>query len=134
MNIALVVILIVAGVVLLLLELFLLPGFGIAGIAGFLSLGGAVAAAYLRIGAMAGHITLAAAVVASALAVYGFIRSHALQKMALDTSIESQVKLASPGKKIENLERDAKQMDAEREKEREEKATANAEDVGKPQL
>ena len=51
MNIALVVILIVAGVILLLLELFLLPGFGIAGITGFLSLAGAVAAAYLRIGA-----------------------------------------------------------------------------------
>ena len=114
MDIALVVILIVAGVLLLLLELFLLPGFGIAGVAGFLSLAGAVAAAYLRIGTTAGHITLAAAIVAAALAVYGFIRSHALQKMALDTSIESKVKLASPGKKIEDLEHDAKEMDKER--------------------
>lgn len=134
MDIALVVILIVAGVILLLLELFLLPGFGIAGVAGFLSLAGAVAAAYLRIGVTAGHITLAAAIVAAALAVYGFIRSHALQKMALDTSIESKVELASPGKKIENLERDAKKMDKERKKENEEKATANAEDIEKPQL
>lgn len=134
MDIALVVILIVAGVILLLLELFLLPGFGIAGVAGFLSLAGAVAAAYLRIGITAGHITLAAAIVAAALAVYGFIRSHALQKMALDTSIESKVELASPGKKIENLERDAKKMDKERKKENEEKATANAEDIEKPQL
>lgn len=105
MNIALVVILIVAGVILLLLELFLLPGFGIAGITGFLSLAGAVAAAYLRIGATAGHITLAAAIVAAALAVYGFLKSHALQKMALDTSIDSQVTLASPGRKIADLER-----------------------------
>lgn len=134
MDIALVVILIVAGVILLLLELFLLPGFGIAGVAGFLSLAGAVAAAYLRIGATAGHITLAAAIVAASLAVYGFIRSHALQKMALDTSIESKVELASPGKKIENLERDAKKMDKERKKENEEKATANAEDIEEPQL
>lgn len=134
MDIALVVILIVAGVILLLLELFLLPGFGIAGVAGFLSLAGAVAAAYLRIGVTAGHITLAAAIVAAALAVYGFIRSHALQKMALDTSIESKVELASPGKKIENLERDAKKMDKERKKENEEKATANAEDIEEPQL
>ena len=132
MNIALVVILIVAGVILLLLELF--PGFGIAGITGFLSLAGAVAAAYLRIGATAGHITLAAAIVAAALAVYGFLKSHALQKMALDASIDSQVTLASPGRKITDLERDAKVMDAEREKEREEKATANAEDIGEPQV
>ena len=114
--------------------MFLLPGFGIAGITGFLSLAGAVAAAYLRIGATAGHITLAAAIVAAALAVYGFLKSHALQKMALDTSIDSQVTLASPGRKIADLERDAKVMDAEREKEREEKATANAEDIGEPQV
>lgn len=134
MNIALVVILIVAGVILLLLELFLLPGFGIAGITGFLSLAGAVAAAYLRIGATAGHITLAAAIVAAALAVYGFLKSHALQKMALDASIDSQVTLASPGRKITDLERDAKVMDTEREKKREEKATANAEDIVEPQV
>lgn len=134
MNIALVIILIVAGVVLLLLELFLLPGFGIAGIAGFLSLIGAVVAAYLKIGVVAGHITLAAAILASALAIYGFLRSHALQKMALHTEIDSKVELAAPGKKIENLEREAKQMDEEREKQREEKAAAAGDEVGEPQL
>lgn len=126
MNIALVVILIVAGVILLLLEMFLLPGFGIAGIAGFLSLIGAVAAAYLKISAMAGHITLGAAILTSAIAVYGFIRSRALQKMALDTSIDSKVELASPGKKIEDLERSAREMNKEREKKREQTSETKA--------
>lgn len=126
MNIALVVILIVAGVILLLLEMFLLPGFGIAGIAGFLSLIGAVAVAYLKISAMAGHITLGAAILTSAIAVYGFIRSRALQKMALDTSIDSKVELASPGKKIEDLERSAREMNKEREKKREQTSETKA--------
>ncbi len=119
MNIALVVILVVAGVILLLLEMFLLPGFGIAGIAGFVSMIGAVVAAYLKISAIAGHITLGAAILTSAIAIYGFVRSRALQKMALDTSIDSKVELASPGKKIEDLERSAKEMNEEREKKRE---------------
>ena len=42
MDIILVVLLVLAGVALLLMELFLLPGFGIAGVAGFVFLVGAV--------------------------------------------------------------------------------------------
>lgn len=120
MNILLVVLLVLAGVVLLLLEVFLLPGFGIAGIAGFVSLAGAVAAAYLKISALAGHITLGAVLLTSALAAYWFLRGNALQKMALDTSIDSKVDLASPGKKIENLEREAQDLEKEAAKKAEE--------------
>ncbi|MCQ2342250.1 MAG: hypothetical protein MJZ75_01975 [Paludibacteraceae bacterium] len=104
-DLILVVLLAVAGVVLLLLELFLLPGFGIAGISGFACLIGSVVVAYLRISATAGHIALAACIVLVALAVYGFLRSHALEKMALDTTIDSKVDLADPGKKIEELKK-----------------------------
>lgn len=124
MNILLVVLLVLAGVVLLLLEVFLLPGFGIAGIAGFVSLAGAVAAAYLKISALAGHITLGAVLLTSALAAYWFLRGNALQKMALDTSIDSKVDLASPGKKIENLEREAQDLEKEAAKKAEEAAQA----------
>ena len=94
MNIFLVVLLVLAGVALLLLEMFLLPGFGIAGISGFLSLIGAVALAWLRISHVAGIITLCACVLVSLLAIWGFLRSHALDKMALDTQIDSHVDLA----------------------------------------
>lgn len=127
MNIILVVLLVVAGVVLLLLEIFLLPGFGIAGIAGLLSLTGAVVAAYLRIGATAGHITLAGVLVAVALSVYAFVRGRALQRMSLDTSIDSKVDLAAPGKKIQNLEREASAIGKKEEK-RIEQATQEAEE------
>ena len=95
MNIFLVVLLVLAGVALLLAEMFLLPGFGIAGISGFGALAGAVVVAWLKIGAVAGYITLAASVVLSVLAIWWFIRSKTLDKMALDTKIEGHVELAN---------------------------------------
>lgn len=94
MNVFLVVLLVLAGVALLLLEMFLLPGFGIAGIGGFGCLIGAVVLAWLRIGSIAGYIALGACLLLSALAIWGFLRSHALDKMALDSKIDGHVELA----------------------------------------
>lgn len=120
-EILLVALLVIVGVVLLVLEMFLIPGFGIAGVSGFACLVGAVVAAYLKISALAGHITLAAGVILSGLAIWGFLRSRALDKMALDTKIDSKVELAKPGKKIERLEEEAQKIDA-----KEQKATKKA--------
>ena len=94
MDIFLVVLLVLAGVALLLMELFLLPGFGIAGVAGFGFLAGAVYYAYAFLGMVAGMITLGVCVLVSILAIWGFMRSKALDKMSLDTKIDSQVTLA----------------------------------------
>ena len=118
MNILIVVLLVLFGVALLVAELFLLPGFGIAGIAGFLSLGGAVAMAYLRLAPVypwAGHITLLVSVVLTAVAIWLFLRAKTIDKIALDTTIDSSVSLAEPGKKIEKLEAGAKRMEEETE-------------------
>ena len=95
MDIFLVVLLVLAGVALLLMEMFLLPGFGIAGISGFACLIGAVVVAWLFISQLAGIITLCACVLLTALAIWGFVRSKALDKMALDTKIDGHVKLAN---------------------------------------
>lgn len=95
------------GVGLLLAEMFLLPGFGIAGIFGLLSLAGAVVLAYLKLTAMwawAGHLTLAACVVLSGIAVWVFVKSKAMEKMALDTKIEGGVDMPSAGKHMEDLQ------------------------------
>ncbi len=95
------------GVGLLLAEMFLLPGFGIAGIFGLLSLVGAVVLAYLKLTAMwawAGHLTLAACVVLSGIAVWVFVKSKAMDKMALDTKIEGGVDMPSAGKHMEDLQ------------------------------
>lgn len=113
MDILLVIILLVFGVLMLVAELFLLPGFGAAGIAGFLSLAAAVAIAYIKVAPVypwAGHATLVAALVLLIAAVFIFFKSRAVEKMALDTTISSSVDLASPGKKIENLEQEAERM------------------------
>ena len=94
MNTFLVVLLVLAGVALLLMEMFLLPGFGIAGVSGFLALIGAVVVAWVWIGHVAGLITLGACVILTGLAIFGFVRSNALEKMALDAKIDSHVELA----------------------------------------
>jgi len=75
--------------------MFLLPGFGIAGIGGFGCLIAAVVLAWLWISKLAGLITLAACLVLSVLAIWFFLRSHALDKMALDSQIDSHVELAN---------------------------------------
>ncbi|MBO7501701.1 MAG: hypothetical protein J6T32_00620 [Paludibacteraceae bacterium] len=100
-NILLVVLLGLVGVGLLLLELFLLPGFGIAGIGGVASLIASMALAYIWLGHTAGTITLAAETIVSLIAIIVFFRSKAINKMALDTTIDSQVGLAKPGARME---------------------------------
>lgn len=107
MNILILVLLAVAGVLLLVLELFLIPGFGIAGIAGGGCMIGAVVYAYMAISATAGHITFFATVLAAAIAIYAFYKSRAIEKMGLDTKIDDKVELAPRGGKIARLQKEA---------------------------
>ncbi len=93
MQILLVIILVLVGVALFVVELFLIPGIGAAGVAGILSAAGGVAYAYLKLGAVAGHIALASALVLCALAIIIFLRSRALDKMALQKNIDAKVDL-----------------------------------------
>lgn len=109
MYIVLTILLMVFGVLMMVAELFLLPGFGIAGVCGLASLAGSVVVAYLKLAPVypwAGHVTLAACIVLTAVAVYAFVKSHAIEKMALDTTIDSKVELAEPGKRIEEMRTD----------------------------
>ena len=102
------IILVLFGVGLLLAELFLLPGFGIAGFFGIASLIAAVVIAYIKLAvlwAWAGHVTLAACVVLCAIAIWVFIKSKAMNKMALETKIEGGVDMPSPGKRMEELQK-----------------------------
>lgn len=104
--ILLTIILVLFGVGLLLAELFLLPGFGIAGICGIASLIAAVVIAYVKLAvlwAWAGHVTLAACVILCGIAVWLFVKSKAMDKMALDTKIEGGVDMPSAGKHMEEL-------------------------------
>ena len=93
MNTVLVIILVLVGGALLVTVLFLIPGFGLPGIAGFISIVGGVFCAYFYLGATAGHITLVSSLILCAIAIYIFIRSKMLDKMALRENITSKVNL-----------------------------------------
>ena len=102
------IILILFGVGLLLAEMFLLPGFGIAGICGLAGLVAAVVVSYVKLTtlwAWAGHVTLAACVVLCGIAIWMFMKSKTLDKMALDTTIEGGVDMPSAGKRMEELQK-----------------------------
>jgi len=87
---ALIITLIALGLVLLLLELFIIPGFGITGILGFASLAGGVVMAYVSYGVMTGHIVLVGALVISGLIVWLLLRSRTLDRLALHENITAQ--------------------------------------------
>ena len=100
------IILVLVGIGLLLAEMFLLPGFGIAGICGLGSLVAAVAIAYMKLTvlwAWAGHVTLSACVVLCGIAIWAFVKSKAIDKMALETKIEGGVDMPAPGKRMDEM-------------------------------
>ncbi|MDD3788372.1 MAG: NfeD family protein [Petrimonas sp.] len=82
---------ILLGIIFLLLEIFLLPGVGIAGIAGLLFVLGGIVYAYLYIGPTAGNILL----VATALLIGGgfvaLLKSKSLEKIGLKAEIKDSV-------------------------------------------
>ncbi len=111
MDVLIVVALIVLAIVFILLELFLIPGFSISGITGILLMGVAVWYAYSHIGSMGGNLTLAGSFVLTGFAVWGFIKSKALEKMSLKTNVsgtvdaidETVIKVGDKGKTVSRL-------------------------------
>lgn len=90
MDITLVVILLLVSVIFLLLELFIIPGISLAGIAGAVSMIVAVYLAYAKIGSAAGHLTLLGGVILNGIAIWLFVKSKALDKMALKAEIDGK--------------------------------------------
>ena len=91
MYTTIVIILLVLGIIFFLVELFLLPGISIAGVIGFLLIGGSVYCAYAFIGPLAGTLTLIGSLILFAIAVWWFMRSKMLDRMSLKTEIDGKV-------------------------------------------
>ncbi|WP_319499457.1 NfeD family protein [uncultured Draconibacterium sp.] len=93
MSILAIILLILLGLLLLLIEFAVIPGVTIAGIGGFLLLGGAVYVAFAEYGTLAGFITLAAVLILAPAMIYYFFKSRAGKKMILEKNIVGKVDL-----------------------------------------
>ena len=82
--------LIVIGMVLILTEIMLIPGVGIAGILGFLSVGGACYYAFYEFGTLTGIIVLASNAVVLILLLVYVLRAKTWKKFELTTNIDSK--------------------------------------------
>lgn len=78
--IGLVVVLILSGILLLGVELFILPGFGVAGIVGIAAMGAGVVAAWFHLGAFWGSVAVAGTLTASVLMLVVTFRSKVVRK------------------------------------------------------
>lgn len=88
---ALIITLIVLGIILLLTELLLIPGFGVAGILGIAALAGGVVMAYYTRGAATGHIVLAGALLFCGLLTGYALRAGTWKRLTLHDNITARV-------------------------------------------
>lgn len=92
MDIAIVIILCLIGLVLILLEIFLIPGITFVAIAGILFLVGGIYYAFSQIGTTAGVITSLVSALGTGFAIIYLIKSKVLDKtIALKTDINSTI-------------------------------------------
>ncbi|MBF6597688.1 MAG: NfeD family protein [Fermentimonas sp.] len=90
-HIIVVISVIVLGILFMLIEIFLLPGISIAGIAGAIFLVGGIIYSYMFLGSTAGNITLAASAVTLGLTFFGLLKSKSLERISLNTNIDDKV-------------------------------------------
>lgn len=91
LQIAIIGALVLLGVILLLVEIFLLPGLSIAGIGAIFAFTGAIYTAFVQTGVVGGYITLSLSIALCIAAVVWFVRSKSTDKMALNTQVDGVV-------------------------------------------
>ncbi len=85
-------ILILIGILLLVLEILVIPGTGLAGVVGFLLLVAGVWLAYAREGAAIGNLTLLITIVVNVVTLVFVFRSKTWKKAQLDTAVTGRVR------------------------------------------
>lgn len=101
MDIIIIAAFVILGVLLLLAEIFLLPGLTVAGFAGAASLMGAVVYAFIYVGETAGYITLVVSAVVTAGGFVYLVKSRAMDRIALTTDVDSKIDTSE----IENIKK-----------------------------
>ena len=92
-----VIILILVGILMLLLEILVIPGSGVAGIIGFGTMIAGIWLAYARISIQAGHITLGVTLGVSIIGLLVALRSKTWNKAMLKTQIDGKVRTIDKG-------------------------------------
>lgn len=92
MTLSAIIAIIILGILLILLEFFVVPGITIAGVGGLILLIGGVFMAYSKYGTPGGHYVLAATVFLLILILISAFKSKTWEKIALKTEIQSQAK------------------------------------------
>lgn len=87
---ALIITLILVGIVLILAEILLIPGVGVAGILGLLSLGGSCWYAFYEFGNMTGGIVTGVVALLIVLTTIYVLRAKTWKRMSLETNIDSK--------------------------------------------
>ncbi|SEG21978.1 MULTISPECIES: NfeD family protein [Parabacteroides] len=90
LDIAIIAFLLIVAIVLILLEIFFLPGITLAGIGGFIFAAGGIIFAYSA-GTMIGHISLIASILVFGIAFVWLMRSNSFSRVALKTDINSKL-------------------------------------------
>lgn len=83
--------LILLGIVLFIMEILVIPGVGLAGIAGFIMIGFGVYLSYHHFGPIVGNFTLLGTIIFFAVSIIYSLRSKTWKKLTLETSIDSKV-------------------------------------------
>jgi len=90
MSVFVIILIILLGIVLLLVEFLIIPGITIAGIGGFILMGGGTYFAYKFHGNEVGNYFLLGTIIATILAMYFAFRSKTWKKLGLKSSIDSK--------------------------------------------
>ena len=91
MTIFIIILLLVLGVVLLLLEFFVIPGVTVAGIGGIIMMIGGIYLSYHHFGSAIGHLTVLGSIVFSLLSLWIALKSGTWNRIMLKTEIDSKV-------------------------------------------
>ncbi|MBN2088803.1 hypothetical protein JW964_04285 [candidate division KSB1 bacterium] len=78
--------LIILGFLLVVIEIFLIPGFNIFGVFGFISIAGGIILAYSKLPILYAHLILIGSLFFSSILIWLFTRSRAWKKLVLDTN------------------------------------------------
>ena len=91
MSLTLIIILIISGLLLLLLEVLVIPGTTIVGVAGLILIAFSVWEAYSVFGSPTGHYILAGTIVLTILSIFLALKSNTWNKLMLKTEISGKV-------------------------------------------